>query len=65
MLYNRDMINFVSIEQRKTEEILRIIQTLETDLYISDERKERLEVELTDLVKQRDLMRETLKKYKR
>lgn len=65
MLYNRDMINFTSIEQRKTEEILRIIQTLETDLYISDERKERLEVELIGLIKQRDLMRETLKKYKR
>jgi len=59
------MINFTSIEQRKTEEILRIIQTLETDLYISDERKERLEVELIGLIKQRDLMRETLKKYKR
>lgn len=59
------MINFVSIEQRKTEEILRIIQTLETDLYISKERKERLETELASLVKQRDLMRETLKKYKR
>lgn len=65
MLYNRDMINFVNIEQRKTEEILRIIQTLESDLYISKERKERLEAELASLVKQRDLMRETLKKYKR
>lgn len=65
MLYNRDMINFVNIEQRKTEEILRIIQTLEADLYISKERKERLETELASLVKQRDLMRETLKKYKR
>lgn len=59
------MTHFMNIEQRKTEEIQRIVRTLQNDLYITQDRKERLEEELQKLLSQRNVMRETLKKYKR
>ena len=63
--YNINMTYFMNIEQRKTEEIQRIVRTLQNDLYITQDRKERLEEELQKLLSQRNVMRETLKKYKR
>ena len=54
---------FMSIKQAKDEEILRLVRTLQNDLYLSKERKKVIESKLEKLIKERNIMVKTLEKY--
>tara|TARA_R100000315_G_C5231660_1_gene142714 strand:- start:945 stop:1124 length:180 start_codon:yes stop_codon:yes gene_type:complete len=54
---------FMSIKQAKDEEILRLVRTLQNDLYLSKERKKVIESKLEKLIKERSIMVKTLEKY--
>ncbi len=53
----------MSIKQAKDEEILRLVRTLQNDLYLSKERKKVIESKLEKLIKERSIMVKTLEKY--